>query len=171
LLDPDTGRMGSLIGHMARANPQWRVVRDEVMAVFAGPHVYVSPSWYEEDGTVPTWNYVAVHAYGAFHLVEDQDSLLGILRRSVATYENSRQNPWTLDETAPYVGQMMKSIVGFRIEITRLEGKWKLSQNHSEQRRQRVIQALEQQRDEHSQAIVSLMKARATSAGTTGPLS
>ena len=83
LLDADAGPNGHLLGHMARANPQWRDVRGEVMAVFSGPHAYVSPSWYEEEGTVPTWNYVAVHAYGTFHLVEDRDGLLDILRRSV----------------------------------------------------------------------------------------
>src|SRR4051794_11991074 len=86
LLDTDAdahaGPRGQLLGHMARANPQWRGVRGEVMVVFSGPHAYVSPSWYEEAGTVPTWNYVAVHAYGTFHVVDDRDGLLDILRRS-----------------------------------------------------------------------------------------
>src|SRR5438067_12583233 len=77
LLDADAGPHGHLLGHMARANPQWRDVRGEVMAIFSGPHAYVSPSWYEEEGTVPTWNYVAVHAYGTFRVVEDMDILLG----------------------------------------------------------------------------------------------
>ena len=71
------------------------------MAVFSGPHAYVSPSWYEEAGTVPTWNYVAVHAYGTFHLVEDRDGLLDILRRSVTTYESPRPEPWAFDESEP----------------------------------------------------------------------
>ena len=168
LFDAKTGRMGSLIGHMARANPQWREVRDEVMALFTGPHVYVSPSWYEEDSTVPTWNYAAVHAYGTFHLVEDRESLLEILRRSVDIYESPRPKPWTIDETAPYVDQMMRGITGFRIEITRLEGKWKLSQNHSEDRRRRVIRALERQPDEHSQAIAAMMRAGASSSSAAG---
>ena len=97
------------------------------MAVFSGPHAYVSPSWYEEEGTVPTWNYVAVHAYGTFHVVEDRDGLLDILRRSVTAYEGPRPEPWAFDESAPHVETMLKAIVGFRIEITRLEGKWKLS--------------------------------------------
>jgi len=168
LFEADTGRMGSLIGHMARANPQWREVRGEVMALFTGPHAYVSPSWYEEHGTVPTWNYVAVHAYGTFHLVEDRESLLEILHRSVAIYEGPSREPWTIDETAPYVNQMMRGITGFRIEITTLEGKWKLSQNHSEDRRRRVIKALEKQPDEHSQAIAAMMKAGECSASATG---
>ena len=90
LLNAEAGPHGHLLGHMARGNPQWRGVRGEVMVVFSGPHVYVSPSWYEERGTVPTWNYVAVHAYGTFHVVEDGEGLLDILRRSVLTYESPK---------------------------------------------------------------------------------
>jgi transcriptional regulator len=157
LLDADVRRHCHLFGHMARANPQWRGVRGEVMAIFMGPHAYVSPSWYGEGGTVPTWNYVAVHAYGRFHVVEDRDGLLDILRRSVQTYESPRPEPWAFDESAPHVEAMLKAIVGFRIEITRLEGKWKLSQNHAEERRRKVIQALEARRDEDSQAIARMM--------------
>jgi transcriptional regulator len=83
LLDADAGPHGQLLGHMARANPQWRDVRGQVMAVFSGPHAYVSPSWYEEEGTVPTWNYVAVHAYGTFQVVQERSHLLDILRHLV----------------------------------------------------------------------------------------
>jgi transcriptional regulator len=158
LLDPDAGPHGHLLGHMARANPQWRKVEGEVMAVFSGPHAYVSPSWYEEGGTVPTWNYVAVHAYGTFHVVEDREALLDILRRSVTAYESSRPAPWTFDESAPHVEKMLKAIVGFRIEITRLEGKWKLSQNHPEGRRRKVVRALAERPDQDSKVIADLMK-------------
>jgi len=160
LFQASGGRMGSLIGHMARANPQSREVRGEVMALFTGPHAYISPSWYETEGTVPTWNYAAVHAYGTFHLVEDRECLLDILRGTVEYYESPRQAPWTIDETAPNLDQLMRGITGFRIEITRLEGKWKLSQNHPEERRRRVIMALEEQPDEDSQAIAAMMKER-----------
>ena len=158
LFDAEVGPHGHLMGHMARANPQWRDVRGEVMAVFSGPHAYVSPSWYEEEGTVPTWNYVAVHAHGAFHPVEDRDGLLDILRRSVMAYESPRPEPWAFDESAPHVETMLKAIVGFRIEISRLEGKWKLNQNHSEERRRRVIRALEARPDDDSQEIAAIMK-------------
>ena len=157
LLDAEAGPHGHLLGHMARANPHWRDPGREAMAIFSGPHVYVSPSWYEEGGTVPTWNYVAVHAYGTFHLVEEQDSLLDILRRSVRTYESPRAEPWAFDESAGHVEKMLRAIVGFRIEISRIEGKWKLSQNHPEERRQRVIRALEGRPDEDSRAIARLM--------------
>ena len=157
LLDADAGPHVQLLGHMARANPQWPDVRGEAMAVFSGPHVYVSPSWYEEEGTVPTWNYVAVHAYGPFHVIEGRDDLLDILRRLVSNYESPRPEPWAFDESAPHVEAMLKSIVGFRIEVTRLEGKWKLSQNHPEERRRKVIRALEARPDDDSRAIARLM--------------
>jgi transcriptional regulator len=160
LLDPAAGPHGGLFGHMARANPQWRQAEGEVMAVFSGPHAYVSPSWYEEEGTVPTWNYVAVHAFGSFQIVEGREQLLEILHRSVRTYEGSRVSPWTLDESAGHVETMLKAIVGFRIEITRIEGKWKLGQNHSETRRRRVIRMLSQQADADSRSIAALMDER-----------
>ena len=158
LIDAEAGPKGHLLGHMARANSQWRDVRGEVMAMFSGPHAYVSPTWYEEPGTVPTWNYVAVHAYGTFHVVEERDGLLEILRRSVLTYENPRSEPWAFEESEPHVEKLLRAIVGFRIEITRLEGKWKLSQNQPERRRLRVIRALEAQGDEDSQAIAAMMR-------------
>ena len=156
--DPGGGPGFRLIGHMARANPQWRRVDGEVMAVFAGPHAYVSPSWYEEAGTVPTWNYVAVHAYGTFQPVDDRGPLLEILRRSVAAYESPRPEPWAFDPSAGTVEAMLKAIVGFRIEVTRLEGKWKLNQNHSEARRRKVMAALDAQADENAKEVAALMK-------------
>jgi transcriptional regulator len=159
LLDADAGRSGHLIGHMARANPQWRHVEGEVMAVFSGPHAYISPTWYEDPATVPTWNYVTVHAYGFFRLVEERDELLAILRRSVSIYEGSRPEPWVFDASSEHVERLLKSIVGFRIELTRLEGKWKLGQNHSEERRKKVVQALEARTDDDSRAIAKLMAA------------
>jgi transcriptional regulator len=158
LLDADDGPHGTLLGHMARANPQWRDARGEAMAVFSGPHAYVSPSWYGEAGTVPTWNYVAVHAYGAFHVVEHRDGLLDILRRSVLAYEGPRAEPWTIDESGPHVEGLLRAIVGFRIHITRLEGKWKLGQNHPEGRRRKVIRGLAAEPTEDAKAIAQLME-------------
>jgi transcriptional regulator len=157
LLESEGGSSGQLSGHMARANPHWRQAKGTVLAIFSGPHAYVSPSWYGEGGTVPTWNYVAVHAYGTLRLVEDRDGLLDILRRSVAEYEKGRPEPWTFDESAPHVEAMLKAIVGFRIEITRLEGKWKLSQNQPEARRRRVRRALAEESREDSRALAALM--------------
>ena len=113
------------------------------MAVFPGPHAYVSPSWYEEPGTVPTWNYVAVHAYGTSTSSRIGTGCWTSCGGSVPAYEGPRPEPWTFDESEPHVEGLLRAIVGFRIEITRLEGKWKLSQNHPEERRRKVIRALE----------------------------
>jgi transcriptional regulator len=158
LLDASAGPSGVLLGHMARANPHWRDVLGEVMVVFSGPHAYVSPSWYEEAESVPTWNYVTVHAYGIFQLVEDRATLLRILRESVQVYEDPRGGSWTLDESTAYFDRMLHAIVGFEITISRLEGKWKLSQNQPEIRRRRVELALSARPDENSQAIAAHMR-------------
>lgn len=159
LFDGENGPKGQLLGHTARANPQWRGVEGEVMAVFSGSHTYISPSWYEEPGLVPTWNYVAVHAYGTFKVIDNREGLLDILRRSVHEYESPGEEPWIFDESESHVDGLLNAIVGFRIDITRLEGKWKLSQNHPEARRRRVIRALEARSDEDSKKIAGLMSA------------
>ncbi len=157
LLDAEAGPHGQILGHMARANPQWKQVEGEVLVVFSGPHAYISPTWYEAEGTVPTWNYVAVHAYGTLTLVEEPAELLDILRRSVRVYESPRAEPWAFDESAAYVEKLLKAIVGFRIEITRLEGKWKLSQNHPEERRRKVANALGLEESDDSREVARLV--------------
>lgn len=159
LLDTEAGPHGTLLGHMARANPQWRKIEGEVLAIFPGPHAYISPTWYETPGTVPTWNYVAVHAYGPLQLIEDKDSLHDILTRTTAVYEQGMPKPWSYGIADPDIDKMLKAIVGFRIEIHRLEGKAKLNQNHPEERRLKVIRALEAQDGEDSKSIAKLMTA------------
>ncbi len=159
LLDRASGALGTLVGHVARANPQWeQCPGQEVLAVFSGPHAYISPTWYEVVPAVPTWNYVAVHAYGRVRLVEDEAGLLAIVRRSVEVYERSMPRPWSLGETDAFVGRMLKQIVGFRVEIERIEGKWKLNQNHPAERREIIIRALSERGDENSTAIAALMR-------------
>jgi transcriptional regulator len=157
LLESDFGTHGRLLGHMARANPQWRDVQDEALVIFPGPHAYVSASWYETPGTVPTWNYIAVHAYGIFRPIEDRDRLHDILRRTVAVYEGNKPQPWSYDASDPVFDRLLKEIVGFEIEITRLEGKKKLNQNHPEERRRKVVRALQTRSDSDSQAIAKMM--------------
>jgi transcriptional regulator len=157
LFDAESGPHGRLLGHMARANRQWRDVEGEALAVFSGPHAYISPTWYETPGTVPTWNYVAVHAYGTLRLVEDRDGLRDILRRTVEAYESPMPRPWSYDEDDPDVEKMLGAIVGFEIEIARLAGKAKLGQNHPEERRRKVIRALEAGADDDSRSIARLM--------------
>lgn len=159
LLDTNVKPHGTLVGHMARANPQWRDIAGEVLLIFSGPHAYISPTWYETPGTVPTWNYVAVHAYGTVELVEDRDRLHDILTRTVSVYERRMPQPWSYDINDPEIDKLLKAIVGFRINITRLEGKAKLNQNHPEERRLKVVQALTAQPDSDAQAIARLVAA------------
>ena len=159
LLDRDSGPQGTLIGHMARANPQWREAAGEpVLAIFSGPHAYISPTWYQAEHVVPTWNYVAVHAYGRLELIEDPAAVEAVLRRTVGVYEASQPSPWRLDESPEFVTRLVQQIVAFRIPIEQIEGKWKLNQNHPAERRQRVIAVLETRRDENSQEIARLMR-------------
>jgi transcriptional regulator len=157
LVDRTAGPGGTLIGHVARANPHWQTTDRNALVVFSGPHAYISPSWYEAENVVPTWNYLAVHAYGKLQIVEDHDATLAIVQDFVAFYEKSLPRPWTISEGDAFIDKMAKSVVGFRIEISRLEGKWKLNQNHPRERRQKVIDALSQRRDENSLAIAAWM--------------
>ena len=146
LVEPSLGPQGSIVSHMAKANSQWNsLAEQEVMMVFQGPHAYVSPSWYETLESVPTWNYAAVHAYGRFVTVTGEAETTEILRKMVRFYESSFPQPWKM-ETLPenYFEKLLNGIVAFRIEISRLEGKWKLNQNHPVERRLKVAKALEQ---------------------------
>jgi transcriptional regulator len=156
-LDTSNGPLGTLLGHFAKANEQARDFGCEALAVFSGPHAYISPTWYESPNTVPTWNYVAVHASGILTPVEDRNALADILQTTVNKYEASRPVPWKFDPLTEFHQKLLDGIVGFRIEITRLEGKWKLNQNHPLERRQRVIKALTEAGGENEQEIARLM--------------
>lgn len=158
LLDRDHGPFGRLFGHVARANPQWRDATDEALAVFAGPHAYVSPRWYEAEEVVPTWNYVAVHACGPIELIDREAELRTILGRLIDKYEEGAPSPWTLDRSGQAVDKLIGAIVGFWIPIRRLEGKWKLSQNHPPERQAKVAAALEAQEGENERAVAALMR-------------
>ncbi len=164
LLDPERGPQGTLLGHMARANPQWQDFRDEaeVMVIFTGPHAYVSPSWYQAELSVPTWNYAAVHAYGIPTLVEESAALYGILAAMVRTYEAPLDKPWTLPPPDDFLSRMMKAIIGFEIRITRLEGKLKLNQNRSSADQESVVAALRHYGDPLGIEVAELMKRQAT---------
>jgi transcriptional regulator len=158
LLDRTAGPHGTLVGHVARANPHWRELADRpALAVFSGPHAYISPTWYAAANVVPTWNYAAVHASGRAELVEDRDALLEIVARSVTVYESAMPRPWALDTTGPFVDRLLGQIVGFRIPIDALEGKWKMSQNHPVERREKVIRALQSQGGADAQAVAEMM--------------
>lgn len=161
LLDRADGPNGTLIGHMAKANPQWReMTNSDALAIFHGPHAYISAGWLKERNVVPTWNYVAVHATGSVKLVEEPSELLDIVRRYVNVYEASMPEPWQLDSAEPaFIEKLLDAIVGFTIKIESLEGKWKLSQNHSEERRQKIITGLRSRPGVNDSQIAELMKA------------
>lgn len=158
LLERDAGPHGCLLGHFAKANPQWQGLDGkEVLAIFSGPHAYVSPSWYEAENVVPTWNYVAVHAYGTLRLVDDPDGLASILTAFVSTFERAMPKPWSLDTGTDFFRKFVQGIIGFRIEVSRLEGKWKLNQNHPEERRQKVVRKLAGSDDQAARETALLM--------------
>jgi transcriptional regulator len=159
LLDRKSASKGLLIGHMARANPQWQQAAEQtVLVVFTGPHAYISPTWYEAETVVPTWNYVAVHVYGKLRLVEERSAVISIVRQFVEFYERSLPQPWSLEGPDSFVDRLAAQIVGFTIQIERIEGKWKLSQNHPQERQEKVIKALGNRSDEDSRAIAALMQ-------------
>ncbi|QDU20106.1 FMN-binding negative transcriptional regulator [Urbifossiella limnaea] len=159
LLDRAAGPCGTLVGHVARGNPHWQDLGGAAaLAVFSGPHAYVSPTWYEAEPAVPTWNYLAVHATGRTELIDARDELRDIVRRSVAVYESGMPRPWQFDADSAYVDRLLAGIVGFRLRIGRLEGKWKLNQNHPAERRAKVIRALEAAGGENGLAVAAAMR-------------
>jgi transcriptional regulator len=162
ILEADEGPCGTLYGHIARANPQWRDFDEsqEMLVIFQGPHTYVSPSWYEVELSVPTWNYAAVHAYGTPHLVTDYAAFYALLDTLVRAHESQFAKPWLFQLPEDYVRQMMQGIVGFTIRITRLEGKLKLSQNRSLKDQQNVAAILQQSAEPLSRDVGTLMQQR-----------
>lgn len=158
---PPGSPLGRLVGHMARANPQWRhfASGQNALAVFAGPHAYISPSWYDSKAQVPTWNYAAVHAYGAPRVVDDQAAVLALLQKLVGTYESGFDQPWRMDGLPEgHAERMSKAIVAFEMPIARLEGKWKLGQNKSAADRAGTAVALERLGGEDNLAIAALTR-------------
>ena len=160
MVAPERGPHGSLLGHMARANPHWRRFdgEQEATAIFTGPHAYVSPSWYASPRTVPTWNYAVVHAYGNPRVIEDEVRARGVLDRLVAEHEAPLEQRWTIDQAEPGVDRQLDHIVVFELEITRLEGAFKLNQNRSREDRQGVVDALSGNGDPLQRAVASAMR-------------
>ena len=159
-LDPAPEPFGTLHAHVARANPVWRDLsqNDEALVIFQGPNSYISPSWYrtkEETGmVVPTWNYMVVHAHGKLQPIEDPVWLRALVEKLTRTHEENMPQPWSVsDAPSDYIEKQLTAIVGLRLTITRLVGKWKLSQNRPPQDRASVIQTLFQQETESSQAM------------------
>ena len=145
-----------LRAHVARANPQWRQLSGggEVLAIFGGPHAYISPSWYTAPG-VPTWNYVVTHVYGTARALDDPSAVESIVHALTAKHESRNPTPWT----PSYDPRMLNAIVGIEIAITKIEGKSKLSQNRSAADRAAVIERLEASADPGDVAVARAMKA------------
>lgn len=164
MLDPDAGLYGTLFGHLARGNPQWRTsdTAIEALAIFMGPDAYVTPSYYEtkrETGrVVPTWNYVTIHAYGPITFSDDLTRLLDFVTRLTARHEDGRAVPWQVsDAPAAFTQGQLKGIIAFELPITRLQGKWKMSQNRPMADRAGVIAGL---RADGNEAAATIVEAR-----------
>ncbi len=148
-----------LTGHVSKANPQWKDFTDkaEVLAIFSGPHAYISSSWYDHEN-VPTWNYIAAHVYGRIQLIEGNE-LYESLKYLLDKYEASSENPVSMASMSPeYLHKSVLGLVGFEISITSIEATYKLSQNRDRKNQLRIIHALEKRMDDGSLKVASEMK-------------
>lgn len=165
-IDPDPAPYGTLLGHVARANPMWRELAPETqaLAIFQGPQAYVSPSAYatkrETGKVVPTWNYAVVHARCTLRAVEDPAWLRALVERLTRRHESGRDAPWQVADAPPdYVDQMVRAIVGIELEITELTGKWKVSQNRTARDRAGVVESLAREGGDAAAAMARLVAA------------
>lgn len=150
LLDPEPTPYGTLLGHLARPNPQTRGVSGEALAIFLGPDSYVTPSWYATKRAtgkvVPTWNYVAIHAYGPLEFIDDPKHAREHVTNLSNRFERNRAVPWAVsDAPEDFIASLVRGIIGFRLTITRLEGKWKMGQNRPPEDRVGTAEGLEQE--------------------------
>jgi transcriptional regulator len=160
LLDRNDGPHGALVAHVARANPQWQHFAEDAraLAIFSGPHAYISPAWYEAEPVVPTWNYAAVHATGPVEILEDRETLLELVDRFTRHFEADRDTPWVFNRDTEFARRLADQIVGLRVPIAQLEGKWKVGQNQPDERRLKAAAALEGQGGEQSLQVAEWMR-------------
>jgi transcriptional regulator len=165
LLEPGEGEFGTLYGHFARANPHWRDLASgaEALVVFSGADAYVHPGWYpakaEHAKVVPTWNYIAVHAWGQAEVFDEPERLLQLVSRLSDRHEQTRPQPWAVgDAPRDYIDAMLRAIVGFALPIRRLEGKWKLSQNRSTNDQAGVLAGLATSSNPRDRELAAQMK-------------
>jgi transcriptional regulator len=162
LLERRDGKL-HLQGHLARPNPQCADLGSagEALVVFRGPHAYISPGWYEAGPAVPTWNYAAVHAYGPTRAIPDKDWLRGLLQRLSERHEAREATPWRMQDLPDaFLDALLNGIIGFEIAVSRLEGKFKLSQNRPATDQPRIIAALETRGDDDARGVARLMRER-----------
>jgi transcriptional regulator len=165
LLDGSAGRSGTLRGHVAKANPHWQLMNgiNETLVIFTGPHAYISPSWYASGGRVPTWNYVAVHAYGKAHVIKEGAALRRLVEETVHRYEDGFERPWHMSSlTEEQAAPLLSAIVGFEMPIERLEGKRKLGQNRSRADREAMVRGLRAYGRDDAAVIADLIEADLT---------
>lgn len=158
LIEKNEGSYGTLYCHIAKANMQWKDFDKDVLVIFPGAHHYISSSWYETDQSVPTWNYLSVHAYGEMEIVNDRDDKIRIVNELVKYFESEGSTYSTDNLRESYFEGLLKGIVVFRICITKPEGKQKLSQNRSKESQKRVISELEKAGNDDAKQIAELMK-------------
>ncbi len=149
-------------GHVAHTNPHWRSLapEQEVLIMFTGPHSYITPRWYTPGNNVPTWNYTAVHVYGRPRIIHDSDEMHGLIKRLVDQYESDTgiAQPYRMEDMpADYIAKLINGTVGFEIIVTRIEAKYKLSQNRQVQDAQQVMATLAHQPDEMSHDVAQMM--------------
>ena len=151
-----------LLGHVARGNPHWRHFErgEACLAIFHGPHAYISPSWYASDSLVPTWNYAAVHVTGHPRLLEGPGEVRAVLDRLVERFESSRPEPWVNRLETDFMSRLQAAIVAFEIPIDRIEGKFKLGQNRSMEDQQASLAGLTAEDGDSPESLVALTRAR-----------
>jgi transcriptional regulator len=167
LVDRTVPGAEKLLGHVARANHHWRLFdgKTPAVAMFHGPHAYVSPAWYASSPSVPTWNYAVVHVLGTPRTVDDE-ATLDIIRRLIERYEGPRSDRWSGELPADYVSNLLGAIVGFELPIDRLEGKFKLGQNKNTADRAGLLAGLEGEPDRASQELAAFTRAYTKRSGT-----
>jgi transcriptional regulator len=151
-----------LAGHISKANPQWKSFndRDEVMAIFNGPHAYVSSSWYDHEN-VPTWNYIAAHVYGTISIIEGEPLRLA-LKTMMQRYEQHEKKPLALEDlSTEYLDRAVKGVVGFEIKIHSIEAAYKLSQNRDAKNHEKIVHELQQRKDHQSNDVAKAMSKNA----------
>jgi transcriptional regulator len=159
LYKPEQGEKGKLISHMARANRHWQLFqeKEEALVIFNGPHAYISPNWYVAEVAVPTWNYVTVHVHGFPKIMKTDAELDAVLDETVKKHESGLPNPWTPNLPVEQKAKLRQAIVGFEMEITRIEAKFKLGQNRSKEDQEKMIQTLQASGDAESVRLAKVM--------------
>ena len=176
-VDPEGGPAGTLRGHVARGNPVWRdaSLDSEALIIFQGPNTYISPSWYptkrETGKVVPTWNYVVAHAYGTPRFIDDRAWLRAFVEKLTNRHEAQRREPWKVtDAPADFIDKQVGAIIGLEIPITRLIGKWKVSQNRPTKDREGVVEGLSRESHQPGATMADLVQ-RSSNTGIAASVS